>query len=359
MRMRGLIVFATIAALLGAPSIASGAGNSLASPSATPNSGTTETVFIFRVAYDGQFSATAITLAVAGLQLPLTLVSGTPLVGTWIVSTTLPPGTWTPTYTATALRGNTASVTGAPITVAGLTGTPPTPSATGSTASPPGSGDEVDSGQPYDPGDQAPDPAPADDVDASASPPADGAPASPDPSSADGPGGPGGGTDGPSTTTSSPAPDGAGEDGDAPAAPAAPDPESDPSAASRIAPAADRPDQGDEPRTGSRDGMLGLVLMVGLSGVAAVAIIGTALLVIGRRRSEEPEAASAPDGSAEAADTETLLQRRIVRRSKIRLADDPIVAAMGVDDQVDARRRRDATRPNAGGRRDHPPRGRA
>ena len=348
MRMRGLIVLATIAALLGAPSMASGAGNSLASPSATPGTGSVETVFTLRVSYEGQFSAAAVTVSIAGLQLPLTRVSGTPLLGTWSVGTLLPPGTWTPTFTATALRGNTASIAGTPVFVAGLASAPPTPAATVSTSSPPGSADEVNGGQPYDPGDPAPDPAPADEVDASASPSADGAPASPNASSPSaGPGAGGGGTDGPSTTTGSPAPDG-GDEGEAPAAPAASDPESDPSSAPRIVPAADRTGQGEETHAGSRDGLLGLVLVIGLSGVAAVAIIGTALLVVGRRRSEEPEPASASDGTPEAADTEALLQRRIVRRAKVRLADDPIVTAMGVDDQVDARRRRDAARSPAG-----------
>ena len=359
MRMRGLIVLATIAALLGAPSIASGAGNSLASPSASPGSGTVETVFTFRVGYDGQFSASAVTVSVAGLHLPLSLVSGSPLDGIWSVSTVLPPGTWTPTYTATASRGNTASIAGGPVYVAGLAGPPPTPAATVSTSAPPGSGEEVDSGQPFDPGDPAPEPAPADDVDASASPSGDGAPASADPSSPAGPGDrTGGGTDGPSTTIGSPAPGGASDDGGAPAAPAAPDPESDASAAPRIVPAADRTDQGEGTHAGSRNGLLGLVLIIGLSGVAAVAIIGTALLVVGRRRSEEPEAAVAFDATSEAADTDALLQRRIVRRARVRLADDPIVAAMGVDHQVDARRRREAARPPAGDQGERPRRGR-
>jgi hypothetical protein len=128
-------------------------------------------------------------------------------------------------------------------------------------------------------------------------------------------------------------------------------------AAPRIVPAPDGTDQGEGTHDGAGELAPGLLLMVGLSGIAAVAVIGAALLVIRRRRSEEPEAPSAADRSAKA-DTEALLQRRIVRRAKIRLADDPIVAAMGVDDQVDARRRRVATRPRAGDPRDRPPRGR-
>ena len=117
-------------------------------------------------------------------------------------------------------------------------------------------------------------------------------------------------------------------------------------AAPRIVPAPDGTDQGEGTHDGAGEPPPGL-LMVGLSGIAAVAIIGAALLVIRRRRSEEPEAPGAADRSAKA-DTEALLQRRIVRRAKIRLADDPIVAAMGVDDHVDARRRRRAAGPPSG-----------
>ncbi|HEX7171047.1 MAG TPA: hypothetical protein VF365_00405 [Candidatus Limnocylindria bacterium] len=352
MRMRGVLVLATIAALLGAPSLASAAGNTLATPTASPSAGTVETVFTFRVTYDGQFSATAVTMSVAGLHLPLALVAGTPLSGTWGVSTPLPAGTWTPTFLATPLRGNTTSITGGPITVAGLPGAPPTPTATVSTSSSPGSGGEVDSGQPFDPGDPAPDPAPAGDVSATVAPSTEGAPAATDASS---PAGSDGGTapDGPSGTTSSPTPE---QEGDPPAAPAArePEPEGDASAEPRIVPAADRREASKESGTDARDGLLGLVLFVGLSGVAVVAIIGTGLLLAARRRSGKAE----PAPASQLADTESLLQRRIVRRAKVRLTDDPIVTAMGVDDQVDARRRRHAARRSAGGPDERPGRGR-
>lgn len=343
MRMRGLIVLAIIAALLGAPSIASGAGNSLASPTASPRSGNTATVFTFGVDYDGQFAATTVTVSVADLELPLTLVGGTPLVGTWSVSTLLAPGTWTPTFTAIALRGNTASITGATVTVAGLATPAPTPAATVSTSTSPSSND-VDGDQPFLPGGTAP--------------PEDHAPASAeDATPADTGGGPGPGTDGLSSATGSPASGDAGDGGDAAAGPTAPGPVGDPHAAPRMVPAADDPDQAGDPRAGTSDGLLALVLIVGLSGVAAVAIVGTALLAFGRRRRGEPEPANAskqPTG----ADTESLLERRIVRRSKIRLADDPIVAAMGVDDHVDARRRRSGPRSPIGDARERPSRGR-
>ena len=45
------LIFAALAALLGAPSLASAAGNALGAPSATPTSGTATTVFTLRVTY--------------------------------------------------------------------------------------------------------------------------------------------------------------------------------------------------------------------------------------------------------------------------------------------------------------------
>jgi hypothetical protein len=84
--------------------------------------------------------------------------------------------------------------------------------------------------------------------------------------------------------------------------------------------------------------VLDAVLLVGLSGVATVAIIGTALLLLGwRRRSERDEA---PIAVPQVSDTEAILERRTLRQAKMRLPDDPITAAMGVDEQVAARRQR-------------------
>ena len=74
-------------------------------------------------------------------------------------------------------------------------------------------------------------------------------------------------------------------------------------------------------------------LLIGLAGVASVAGIGTLLLVAARRR--EPERAmtipapSAPDASP---------TRRVTRSRQAPAADDPIVAALGVDDKMAARR---------------------
>ena len=81
-------------------------------------------------------------------------------------------------------------------------------------------------------------------------------------------------------------------------------------------------------------------LLIGLAGVAIVAVIGVAVVILGRRRSRQEELTIAV---GERGDTEALLDRRTVRRSKVRLTDDPIVAAMGVEEQVAARRQRTRT----------------
>lgn len=101
---------------------------------------------------------------------------------------------------------------------------------------------------------------------------------------------------------------------------------------------------------------LGLVLILGLAGVAAIAIIGTALLAIGRRGGKGPGSTRAADRMVETLDTDSLLQRRLIRRAKVRLEDDPIVTAMGVDDHVEARRRRGTAGPPAVDPRGRPPR---
>lgn len=75
----------------------------------------------------------------------------------------------------------------------------------------------------------------------------------------------------------------------------------------------------------SADDFLLTLLLVGLAGVAAVALVGTGLLFAKRERVKEPPQSAMAQASA-------ALERRSVRRSKLRLSADPIVAALGVDD---------------------------
>jgi len=99
--------------------------------------------------------------------------------------------------------------------------------------------------------------------------------------------------------------------------------------------------------TPATDGLLSMVLLVGLSGVAAVALIGVAVMLAGRRRDHDDEAAkpaaasfasratkSSPDAMPDA-----VMERRMLRQSRFRMTDDPIVAALGIGNDDDDRRR--------------------
>lgn len=74
------------------------------------------------------------------------------------------------------------------------------------------------------------------------------------------------------------------------------------------------------------EGILNLVLIVGLSGVAALALIGVAMMLTGRRRDHD-------DGTSAAE------SRPALRQARVRMTDDPIVAALGVGNDDDDRRR--------------------
>lgn len=360
MRMRVLVVLATVAALLGAPSLASAAGNSLTAPSVSPSSGTVSTVFTLRVTYEGMFPATAVSVSVAGLPLPMVRISGTPEHGTWSVGTLLPAGTWTPTFTALAERGNTASLVGPAVSVAGSASTfTPAPTVSGPSphtgefdpgnpSSPAEPAEPAEPGDPGDPGD--PGAAPAE-TESETQPSA-----APDPAastaagSSSGGDGSGGGTSvpaGPSTPAGSAGGHGGegGDGGDDPA-PAPADAPRDEGSAEPAMPASGEASDREPTAIFVEDGLLNAVLLIGLSGVAAVAVIGTALLLVRRRDSREGEV---PIPVSDRTATEALLERRTLRQAKVRLPDDPIVAALGIDDQVAARRQRRHARQVSGG----------
>ena len=365
---RGLFVLAIVAALWGAPSSVSAAVNELSSPQVSPSSGSVTTVFTFRVRYEGAFPAASVTVNVAGLGIPMILESGSLTAGWWMGSSLLPVGAWSTTFTAIAPRGPAPTIVGPAVTVAGLS--TPAPTATGGTA--PGNGPTPESAPVGDPGTPttppaAPAPAPAE-APASATAPTASAPASTAPGSAPDPGG-SGGSDAPSgggaVTGSTPEPEiregsaagGGGGAGDEPAAQGAP-------TASRAiepqptgGPMLIRPVADTEPRDErtAADETVSHLLLMGLAGVASIAIIGTLLLVAARRR--EPERATAIPARP-AADTAAM--RRMPRSSRAHAADDPIVAALGVDDEMAARRaiRRARRQADDGGAPAQPPKGR-
>jgi hypothetical protein len=72
------------------------------------------------------------------------------------------------------------------------------------------------------------------------------------------------------------------------------------------------------------DQLVVVVLLIGLAGVAAVVMIGTGMMLARRDRAKEPPLTAMAQAAA-------ALERRSVRRSKVRLTDDPIVAGLGID----------------------------
>ena len=349
---RGLLVLAIVAALWGAPSSVSAAVNEVSSPQVSPTSGSVTTLFTFRVRYDGGFPAATVGVTVAGLSIPMLLESGTLEAGWWLGSTLLPTGAWSTSFIATAVQGPSATIPGPVVIVAGLAPTP-----TASPGSAPGSGPTPESapvGGPYGP--TAPPAAPAPSPqEAAATATVVASPAPETPAADPGPGSPvgSGGADAPAQggSPSTPAPgDGgvtpagggggdhapAGQDATSPAAPETPAPGGDPSL---FEPASDAGEPRATPTTA--DDMVSDVLLIGLAGVTSVAIVGTLLLLAGRRREPAPatsaratgaRATGAPSGVAETA------MRRLARTSSGRAAGDPIVAALGVDDEMAARR---------------------
>lgn len=357
--MRSLFVMAVVAALWGAPSSVSAAANELSFPQVSPSSGSVTTVFAFRVRYDGSFPAAAVGVSVAGLSVPMTLESGSPAAGWWSASTLLPSGAWSTSFRAVALQGPAATLAGPVVIVAGLA----TPSPTSSGLAPPSSG-------------ATPHSAPADGLDGATAPPAapapppeeaaatatgvpSPAPAAPGPDPATGGSGapseggsaatppPGGGESGTESGDGRPGEGNGGGGGDAPAGEGAPAASSGASPALGADPIVVQPASETEEGDGRTrtDTDASEVLLIGLAGIASVALIGTLLLIAGRRRDPEPVRAIAEPSVADDA-----VMRRMARSGRARAAGDPIVAALGIDDEMAARRaiRRSRREPPAG-----------
>jgi hypothetical protein len=336
MRVRGaILVLAIAAALLGAPRSASAAGNTLTPLAASPSSGTVTTLFTLRAAYDGRFDALAVTADVAGRTLAMALASGTRSSGTWSVTTLLPPGSWTVTCRATTAQGGAPVATGSSLSVAGVvTATPaPTP--------PPGGGPPLDEeGTGVDPIASPGSPPPA--APASQTPTTAGM--TPEPavaSSAPSPAGsvPGTGVHG--TPAGGPATGGSGgvpgSAGAAPSTGAAGAPTqggtADEPGDGRAVPSSGTSSDAPDPAIGDPDRLVTDVLAAGLVAVAGIAVGGTALLLLTRRRAPprfvvegsvvpKPAPAPEPDRTAE------LLDRRALRRAHMVLEEDPIVASL-------------------------------
>jgi hypothetical protein len=336
MQARGaLLVLAIVAALLGAPRSVTAASNILTPLAASPSSGTVTTAFTLRVAYDGRFAALAVTAGVAGRTLPMALVSGSLSTGTWSVTTLLPAGSWTVTYRATTAQGSAPTATGSSLSVAGaVTATPAPPP-------PSGGGPPIDDeGTGVDPIASPGSPPPA--APASQTPttagmtpePAIASPGSSPHGSVPGTGVHGPPVGGPTTGGSGAAPGSAAAypSTGAAGAPTEGGTDDDPGDG-RAAPSSGTSSNEPDPSALDPDRLVTDVLATGLVAVAGIAVGGTAFLLVTRRRSPRrivvegsvvpsPAPAPEPDRTAE------LLDRRALRRARMVLDEDLIVASL-------------------------------
>jgi hypothetical protein len=313
--LRPAALLAILAALMMAPSAALGAApNELQAADVSPTSGTTSTVFVLSVAYRSHAGnpAQAVTASVAGLDVPLSLVGGTAIDGTWRGATRLPAGSWTVAFLAQVAKGPQPTARYGIVSVAGGSSTPP------SSGLPSGSVDGGTGG-------------------AASAQPAPQVTETPMPSTRPAASG--------QTTSQAPkssaAPAAGPQDGSVTEGGRHPRPQSRRTPASSAsgfpAVAARLPGSGPskgQPRSLSDEPQLvWLVLALGLSGVAAVALLGTGWVLIGARsqREEElvPAQAAEPDLASRAIPA---VERRALRRARLRSSNDPILASMGLED---------------------------
>ncbi|HEX2194944.1 MAG TPA: hypothetical protein VHK63_08340, partial [Candidatus Limnocylindria bacterium] len=280
---------------------------------ASPRSGTTATHFQLSVRYvsPGGNPAKAVTAQAGPVTVDLALATGTPLDGTWSGVTLLPAGTWPVSFAASAARGPDPTLVGpslavaAPATVA--TPAPTRKPSAGEAGDEPSSAPSLDA-QPSSRGDRpSPDARPHD------GPPASdhAAPETPVPAPAS--------SDGERSST-----------GDT-------RPRRSTKPAGTASPAAERPrSEADRPTpTGSHAGpvgedqerdLRGLLLLLGaIVSVATVALVGTGWLLAARERRGDAE--PTPEGGR-------ALPRR--RATPMPPADDPVLAALGLDRDDDA-----------------------
>jgi hypothetical protein len=290
---RASTVLAMLAALVMAPSSVSAAKpNELLSASVVPTSGTVSTPFVLSVRYVSEAGnpATAVTATVAAQTILMANTSGTALDGTWTAVTQLPAGSWTVTYTAVVAKGPVPTVRSGTISVAQSSAPNPVESAGASSREPsPSRG-----AQPSAPtSNTSPGAEPVSSAGAVANPSADNGGVEPlaTPDGAAGPAGrgavPSGGGGGAT----------AGSD--------------DPSS----------PD------------LLNMVLLLGIVGVAAVALVGVGWIAItGRRNDPEASLADARIGADPAVRAIPTVEQRAIRRARLNQSNDPILAALGLPD---------------------------
>jgi hypothetical protein len=302
---RAALVLAIGAALFGAPSaLLAAPPNRLVSPSAVPTSGSVHTTFALSVRYvsAGGNPARRVVVDIGPLRSDLDLVSGTAVDGVWATEVLLPAGTWPVTFRASVSHGPQPTASGPMLTVMPAAGGVPSPGP--SDASPPGGSTTPSPGGGPGTGDdpQQQEPAPQESAAPTTAPDGDPAP------------GPGRSAD-------------PRDRGDAPAAtrPRATDPK-DVVNGPRGEPAPGAGGIGSAPLDGGpqEPGIDDLLVLLGVVvGVTAFGLLATGWMLAGRSRDDEPHAAPARTAASEA--------RRARRRSRA-AGHDPVLAAMGLDD---------------------------
>jgi hypothetical protein len=332
---RAALPTAILAALLWTPSaVLAAPPNQLAEPHASPTHGTLLTPFHLSVRYisTGGNPALGVTAEVGPLDIPLHLASGTPLDGTWSVSSLLPVGSWPLHFRATVVQGPTPSLAGPSILVAGEDPASHAPSALPA----------ADEPQPTSTGAaNADDPTPG---------PAESPAAKPDATSK-----PVAGTDKPEPA---PPPARRGRGGSETAEPA---PRRSDGGERQGRRRGDRPvgsptivalpGGGEAPVDGGTEesgrGDL-LLVLAGIVGVATVGLLGTGWMLASREREDEAPAGASAGGAGPTPPHSPRDGRRAASRQA---AHDPVLAAMGLEDPDDG-----ATGPSRGAARGVAPR---
>jgi hypothetical protein len=240
--------------------------------------------------------------------------SGTALDGTWTAVTQLPAGSWTVTYTAVVAKGPVPTVRSGTISVAG---TEPTSSSPGSSPSNVASG----SGG----GTQSSAPNPVESAGASSREPSPSRGAQPSaPTSNTSPGAE------PVSSAGAVANPSADNGGVEPLA--TPDGAAGPAGRGAV------PSGGGGGATAGSDDpsspdLLNMVLLLGIVGVAAVALVGVGWIAItGRRNDPEASLADAGIGADPAIRAIPTVEQRAIRRARLNQSNDPILAALGLPD---------------------------
>lgn len=126
--LAGGLVLAIAAALGGAPpAVLAAPPNSLTNPRVSPTTGPEGTTFTLQVDYvsTAGWSATGVIASVAGTTLAMHLIAGDVVSGTWAIAAGLPAGSWPVTFSADVVQGPRPTLDGPTVVV----DAPPAPAA--------------------------------------------------------------------------------------------------------------------------------------------------------------------------------------------------------------------------------------